>query len=211
MAEAIELVFAEKLAEHPLDEQQLARVRREATRDLQWTDLIQATTETCPGNPEIRIVDPKSRVPTKAQRRQILRRDGHQCAVPGCQNTLWLHIHHVIYFANGGLTVSENLITLCTKCHRNVHENRLQISGSAPHGLRFLDQDGRDIRQERTLDIAFFLDIWCGWRGNESDRRYLAARTALYTDDPRGSPAETATRTNSPQATQLPHSSADVA
>ena len=179
MAEAIELVFAEKLAEHPVDEQQLARVRREATQDLQWTDLINAETEGCPGSDDIQIVNPKSRVPTKVQRRKILRRDGHCCAVPGCQNTLWLDIHHVIYFADGGLTVSENLITLCTKCHRNVHENRLTITGSAPCGLRFLNHFGRDIRQERTLDIAFWLDIWCGWRGREGDQRYLRAREAL--------------------------------
>ena len=179
MAEAIELVMAEKLSEHPVDEQQLARVRKAATQDLQWTEVIHAQTEACPGNPEIAMVNPKSRVPTKAQRRQILRRDGHRCAVPGCQNTLWLHIHHVIFYADGGLTIADNLITLCTKCHKNVHDNRLKITGSAPRGLRFLNQSGKDIREERTLDVAFWLDIWCGWRGAERDQRYLRAREAL--------------------------------
>ncbi|MBX3172321.1 MAG: HNH endonuclease [Candidatus Eremiobacteraeota bacterium] len=157
MAEAIELLFAEKLAEHPVDEQQLKQVRLEATRDLGWTDVINAGIESCPGHAEITIVNPKPRVPTKAQHRKILRRDGHQCAVPGCENSLWLDTHHIIYYAQGGLTVPENLITLCTKRHRNVHENRLQIVGSAPHGLRILNGKGKDIRQERVLDVAFWL------------------------------------------------------
>ena len=181
MTEAIELVFAEKLAEQPLDEEQLERVRQAAAKALQWTDVIQADTETCPGNPEIVIVNPKSRVPTRAQRGKILRRDGYRCAVPGCQNTLWLHVHHIIYYADGGLTAADNLITLCTKCHKNVHENRLTITGSAPCGLRFLTQTGKDIRQELTLDIAFWLDIWCGWRGSEDGGRYFRAREALIT------------------------------
>ena len=176
MAEAIELLFAEKLAEHPVNEKQLERVRREASKDLHWSDLINAETEGCPENPEIKIVNPKSRVPTKAQRRQILRRDGYRCAVPGCQNTLWLHVHHLIYFADGGLTVEDNLITLCSKCHKNVHEKWLILKGSVPHGLRFLTADGKDVRQERTLEVAFWLDIWCGWRCRDSDSRYARAR-----------------------------------
>jgi len=43
--------------------------------------------------------------------------------------------------------------------------------------LTFHNQFGKDIRQERTLDIAFWLDLWCGWRG--SDNRYFQARDAL--------------------------------
>ena len=175
MAEAIELLFAEKLAEQSLDERKLERVRREAVKDLGWADVINAETEDCPGNSEIEIVNPKSRKPTPAQRRKLLRRDGYQCAVPGCQNNIWLDTHHITFYADGGLTVPENLITVCTKCHKAVHEGRLQIRGDAPHGLRFLDRQGKDIRQERTLDIAYWVDIWCGWRGQFHDRRYQGA------------------------------------
>jgi hypothetical protein len=175
MGEAIELLFAEKLAEHALDEQQLQQVREEAIKDLKWTDVMNAQVEVCPNNVEIEIVNPGSRRPTKVQRRKILRRDGHRCAVPGCQNSIWLDVHHIIYYADGGLTAPENLITLCSKCHKNVHEGHLKISGSAPHGLRFLNRRGQDIRKERTLDVAYWLDIWCGWRGSAVDRRYLRA------------------------------------
>ena len=44
------------------------------------------------------------------------------------------------------------------------------------HGARFLNEWGRDLRVERTLDTAYWLDIWCGWRGTTLDRRYLRAR-----------------------------------
>jgi len=144
-----------------------------------WTDVINAETEACPENPEIEIVNPRSRVPTRAQRRKILRRDGYCCAVPGCPNSLWLDVHHIIYFAVGGLTAAENLITLCSRCHKNVHENRLKIVGSAPHGLIFLNQFGKDIRQERTLEVAFWLDKWCGWRDAQPYGRYFQAREGL--------------------------------
>ncbi|MFN8610898.1 MAG: HNH endonuclease signature motif containing protein [Vulcanimicrobiota bacterium] len=172
MAEAIEMLFAEKLSERPVDDKQLERVRQAALKDLRWTDVIGAETESV----GVEIVNPKSRVPSKAQRRAILRRDGYCCAVPGCPNTLWLEVHHIIFYADGGLTKPENLITICSKCHKNVHEGRLKILGDAPRGARFLNEFGRDIRQERTLETAFWLDIWCGWRGTEFDRRYLRLR-----------------------------------
>ncbi|MBS2040583.1 HNH endonuclease [bacterium] len=172
MAEAIELLFAEKLAEHSVDEEKLERVREEAIRDLGWLDVINAEAEACPANQQVEIVNPKSRVPTPLQRRKLLRRDRYCCAVPGCENSIWLDTHHVTFYAHGGLTVPENLITLCTRCHSNVHQGRLHIQGSAPHGLRFLNDRGRDVREERQLDVPYWLDIWCGWQGEEQDRRY---------------------------------------
>ncbi|MBS2040925.1 HNH endonuclease [bacterium] len=171
MAEAIELLFAEKLAEHGLNDE-LQKIREEALKDLGWTDVINAECEACPGHAEVQIVNPKSRVPTPVQRSKILRRDGYRCAVPGCENSIWLETHHIIFYADGGLTVPENLITLCTRCHKHVHEGRLRIVGTAPHGLRYLNCQGRDIREERKLEIPYWLDIWCGWQGEEGDRRY---------------------------------------
>ncbi len=179
MEEAVEILFAEHLAGREVDQELVEEVRAEATRDLQWTDLISADTEDCPDNDEVQIVNPKSRVPTKVQRRKILRRDGYCCAVPGCGNSLWLDIHHVIFYADGGLTIGDNLITVCTRCHRNIHEGRLRVEGTAPRGLRFLTAAGKDIRSERILEVAFWLDHWCGWREPEEEPRFVRARELL--------------------------------
>lgn len=180
MAEAIELLFAEKLAEKPVEEDdELQRVRQEALRDLRWTDVIQADTD--PMGP-IEIVNPTSRFPSKAQRRKILRRDGYCCGVPGCPNTLWLEVHHIIFYADGGLTRPDNLITLCTRCHKHLHEGHLTIRNDAPHGVCFFNRLGKDVRQQRILETAFWLDHWCGWRGGEYNCRYFRARDSLELD-----------------------------
>lgn len=169
MAEAVELLFAEKLAKGPVDEARLEQVREEAMKDLGWT----ASDE------EIKIVNSSSRVPSKSQRRKILRRDGYCCSVPGCPNTLWLEVHHILFYGEGGSTRPDNLITICSKCHQNVHEGRLVIRGNAPHGVQFLNQFGKDIREQRVLEVAYWLDIWCGWRDSEENRRYVRAASAL--------------------------------
>ena len=179
MEEAIEVLFAEHLSGQQPDEELIESLSQEALQDLQWTDLINAETEACPGNDQVEIVNPKSRIPTPAQRRKLLRRDGYCCAVPGCQNSLWLNIHHVIFYADGGLTIGDNLITVCTCCHKNIHEGRLRIEGTAPHGLRFLTAAGKDIRSERILEVAFWLDHWCGWEGPEDGGQYIRARDSL--------------------------------
>ncbi len=179
MGEAIELLFAEKLNDGALaDEEELGLVRQEALKDLGWVDVIQAETEVVE---DIRIVNPKSRIPTKVQRGKILRRDGYCCAVPGCPNRLWLEVHHIIFYADGGLTRPSNLITLCSRCHANVHEGRLILRGEAPGGVRYLNEFGRDIRVQRALDVAFWLDRWCGRRGEEEETRYVRARGELLT------------------------------
>lgn len=131
MEEAVEILFAEHLSGQQADEDLVQEMSQEALQDLQWTDLINAETEACPENSEVEIVNPKSRVPTRAQRRKLLRRDGYCCAVPGCQNSLWLDIHHIVFHADGGLTIGDNLITVCTRCHKNIHEGRLRVEGTA--------------------------------------------------------------------------------
>lgn len=35
--------------------------------------------------------------------------------------------HHVIYVSAGGLDTLDNLITLCRKCHDDIHAGRLKL------------------------------------------------------------------------------------
>jgi hypothetical protein len=70
--------------------------------------------------------DPGSRnvthhAPTRKQRMRVLKRDGYRCQLcgerPSDNPHIVLHVHHVRPFARGGLTIDENLITLCHTCH----------------------------------------------------------------------------------------------
>jgi hypothetical protein len=55
-------------------------------------------------------------------RRRVLERDGYRCRMAGCGSTRHLCIHHRVPLAFGGTDDVENLVTLCERCHRWVHE-----------------------------------------------------------------------------------------
>jgi hypothetical protein len=58
-------------------------------------------------------------------RRRVLARDRHRCRAPGCRNRHFLEVHHRTARAEGGSNKIENLITLCSSCHRVLHERGL--------------------------------------------------------------------------------------
>jgi 5-methylcytosine-specific restriction endonuclease McrA len=51
----------------------------------------------------------------------VLRRDGWRCQMCGSGNNL--NVHHQQYRSHSGEDVEQNLITLCDRCHRQVHGN----------------------------------------------------------------------------------------
>ncbi len=65
----------------------------------------------------------------RSKRRAVLARDGHRCAMPGCGRTRFLEVHHRVPRARGGTNEPANLVTLCSACHRLVHETGF----SPPH------------------------------------------------------------------------------
>ena len=86
-----------------------------------------------------------SRTIPPATRRAVLQRDRHRCQVPGCTNRLWLDIHHLEYFHDGGNHSESNLLTLCCTHHQLVHDGLLGIEREA-EGLVFRFGDGRVVR-----------------------------------------------------------------
>ncbi|HEY4185498.1 MAG TPA: DUF222 domain-containing protein [Polyangia bacterium] len=64
-------------------------------------------------------------IPT-ALRRALLARERH-CRFPGCANRAFLHGHHVHHWMHGGRTSLDNLLTLCTFHHRQVHEGGFEV------------------------------------------------------------------------------------
>jgi len=72
-----------------------------------------------------------STIPPKI-RREVLARDRHRCRRKGCQNSRYLHLHHLTPRALGGGNKLENLVTLCTACHALWHAE----GGHLPEMLR---------------------------------------------------------------------------
>ena len=108
-----------------------------------------------------------ARSTTKAQSREILRRDCWCCSTPGCCNRIWLHIHHLESYAKGGKTEPRNLIGLCSACHKNTHDGLLKIERQSDGRLLFFDQFGNRLDRQVDLHIAEWLDYEIGWTGRE--------------------------------------------
>jgi len=80
-------------------------------------------------------------------RRHVLRRDRGMCRVPGCGNSRFVEIHHIIHWEHHGHTEPPNLLCLCPHHHRLHHRGQLGITGNAdqPHGVTFTNRHGQPI------------------------------------------------------------------
>lgn len=138
------------------DERVIEKIHREAELDVAameapWAAVASKETAS-PADPEVLLARPsrvahwentrlafngQSRGVTPAQRLEIMRRDGYACSTPGCPHHLWLQIHHVVFYCQGGATVPSNLAACCSRCHSKIHEGSLTVRGDAPRGLRW--------------------------------------------------------------------------
>jgi uncharacterized protein DUF222/HNH endonuclease len=74
-------------------------------------------------------------VPT-GLRRALERRD-RRCRYPGCENRLGLDAHHLQHWAQGGETKLENLVLLCRRHHRLLHEGGYRAEVRADGSIAF--------------------------------------------------------------------------
>lgn len=70
---------------------------------------------------------------TESIKEQVKKRDGYACRI--CKKDTDLHVHHRIKRKNGGDHSLENLITLCSSCHRAVE------TGDLAHAIRKCTQN----------------------------------------------------------------------
>jgi HNH endonuclease len=120
--------------------------------------------------------NPLNRHTTKAQKREVLRRESWRCACPACPNRLYLHIHHLIPYSQGGPTLPESLLGLCSACHKNVHDGFLRIFQSKEGTLVFTDADGNSLAKQADLELARWLDCYQGWKGERVDSHSMRVR-----------------------------------
>jgi hypothetical protein len=64
------------------------------------------------------------------------------CCYPGCDSTRFVEAHHVEHWAQGGETSLGNLILLCRRHHRLLHEQRYTVRFGEGGEPRFVNQHG---------------------------------------------------------------------
>jgi hypothetical protein len=79
-----------------------------------------------------------------AQHRALHKRTGGQCQYPGCTARRELQAHHILAEACGGVAELENLILLCSRHHKLLHDHHIHTGGDAKCPT-FTDAGGRAI------------------------------------------------------------------
>jgi hypothetical protein len=121
-----------------------------------------------------------------ALRRQVLRRDGGRCRVPGCRHATFVDVHHLRPRSEGGANTIENLVTLCGAHHRASHAGKLSSEGTPSEGLTFRHADGTPYGHAPSRAIAelrasaYRALTHLGFR--ESEAKWALARAPLTPD-----------------------------
>jgi hypothetical protein len=95
-------------------------------------------------------ISPEQRIVSRKLRRYIERRD-RGCVHPLCEQTRWLHAHHLLAWEHGGKSQPSNIACLCPVHHRALHHGDFTIEGNPEDAtLVFLDSHGRRIEPPGT-------------------------------------------------------------
>jgi hypothetical protein len=86
----------------------------------------------------------RTRTVPAALRRALRSRDGG-CRFPGCTHDRFVDAHHIQHWADGGETSVENLVHLCRRHHRLIHEGGFSVAHEHDE-LVFRRRDGSLIR-----------------------------------------------------------------
>ncbi|MEK6212721.1 MAG: HNH endonuclease, partial [Vibrio fluvialis] len=78
----------------------------------------------------------KTRTIPPSIRRALKRRD-HSCRFPGCTCSRFVDAHHITHWADGGETSLNNLVLLCRRHHRLVHEGGFGVHKQADGEIGF--------------------------------------------------------------------------
>jgi hypothetical protein len=109
----------------------------------------------------------KTRTIPAAIRRVIAARDA-RCRFPGC-TARRCDAHHITHWADGGATSLDNLLLLCRRHHRLVHEGGYDVARK-PNGVMFIGRDGRRLDPSPRLE-------WAGAHEPDAERDAIDAQS----------------------------------
>jgi 5-methylcytosine-specific restriction endonuclease McrA len=126
-----------------------------------------------------RVVEVAARTRTipPALRRALDHRD-RGCRFPGCGSRFGQG-HHIRHWARGGPTKLSNLVLLCRRHHRTVHEEGYRVDRQPDGELQFRQPDGRPLPQVPRCAEVLGDPVQVLRRRHESDGLVLNARTGM--------------------------------
>ena len=114
--------------------------------------------------------------------KRALRLRDHGCRFPGCTHQVWVDAHHIVHWVRHGPTIATNLVCLCRRHHRLIHEDGWTITGNPNRELWFHQPDGTILAAQPahttgTPDVVTAhgrsaQDGRCGWSGDTFDLAY---------------------------------------
>ena len=140
----------------------------------------------------------RTRTPSPALRRAVRERDRHRCRFPGCESRR-VDLHHIRYWSNGGHTSQDNLLSLCRRHHRVVHDKGYIITTNGqfhtregkliPHSPELPHGDG-DITSSHGAVIAYHTIVppYSGERLNLHDAIFICLANAKNRAERRAGP-----------------------
>jgi hypothetical protein len=135
-------------------------------------------TEDIAGNPL--DIGRKTRAVPPALRRALQARDAG-CRFPGCSHRRFVDAHHIEHWADGGKTSIDNLVLLCRRHHRLVHEGGFGLEKIADGRIHFTRPDGRAIDDHPRLPGGTIAALCCG--NQQDDQAIDASSWIIPTDD----------------------------
>ena len=144
----------------------------ETARRLGCDGALVGVVEGAKGEPL--AVGRRTRAVPPAVRRALRVRDG-SCRFPGCDRSRFTHAHHIKHWADGGETALDNLVTLCSFHHRQVHEGGFGVRTNEGK-IKFLHPDGRVIPPAGKAQEDCFRGNNCVDSGAEQLKAFNAER-----------------------------------
>jgi hypothetical protein len=86
----------------------------------------------------------RHRNPPPALRRALRERDKGRCRFPGCESRR-VDAHHVLWWTHGGRTCLANMVSLCRRHHRLIHEFGYRVDALPDGVFVFRRPDGTPI------------------------------------------------------------------